>query len=44
VAPASAKHTAVYFVQRFESKIGEERMLSHLSTVSCTLSQLRHAV
>jgi hypothetical protein len=44
MAPASAKHTPVHFVQGFESKIGEERTLSHLLTVSSALSQLRHAV
>jgi hypothetical protein len=44
VAPARAQHTGVSCVQRIESKIGEERMLSHLSTVSWAHSQLRHGV
>ena len=44
VALARAQYTAVHCVQRIESKIGEERMLSHLSTVSWAHSQLRHGV
>jgi hypothetical protein len=44
VALARSQHTLVHSVQRSECKIGEERMLSHLLTVSWAHSQLRHGV